>query len=255
MIRTREKSMERGVRGFLLLTAAGTTTGYGIYFWFPEYAHHLVEEDHLVENLSSYTYLLAFFFAAWAMIRYEQWRLFTAAVCVLSLVGYLSEVSFGETVLEMEMPVVYGVKVDAAHDLVMLIYVILHDQIGKPGIAALVLLATVLLAIVIWKKRSRLRKKTANIHRFAPGHYLGLFLLFLGTALVIDLKEHYVPYAIAEELFELYAGIALCLYSASLAQIVSKSERIGVDELTEEIMSGARERRVATPVEEMPPES
>ncbi len=53
--------MERGVRGFLLLTAAGTTTGYGIYFWFPEYAHHLVEEDHLVENLSSYTYLLAFF--------------------------------------------------------------------------------------------------------------------------------------------------------------------------------------------------
>lgn len=65
------------------------------------------------------------------MIRYEQWRLFTAAVCVLSLVGYLSEVSFGETVLEMEMPVVYGVKVDAAHDLVMLIYVILHDQMAN----------------------------------------------------------------------------------------------------------------------------
>src|SRR5699024_9637120 len=131
--------------------------------------------------------------------KYKRWRKFSIAVAILGPLGFFSELSFGEDYFDLAMPVVYDVKIDAAHDLVMLSYVFIVDFIGFYGILALTILIAAAGVAVVYYNQAFFKRFTGNIHHYVPGIYLVLFVFFLGSAILIDLKEHYVPYAVVEE--------------------------------------------------------
>jgi|GEM_PF-5923941 len=219
--------MASRVQKFLLFGLICILTGYVVYLFAPDYIHLFVQEDHLVEVLSALSYLVAFALGVWIYKNYRRWRMFTVAVMVLGPLGFFSELSFGEDYFDLDMPVVYDVKIDAAHDLVMLKYVLMEEQIGKSGVILLALLTGLALIALVYYKRDFFKKLTGDILHYQPGIFLFLFVFFLGSAVLIDLKEHYVPYAIVEELFELYAGMSLCFYCISLHELESANQGSG----------------------------
>lgn len=215
--------MSKEIKYFLTVIGLSFILAYVIYFILPVFTPYFVEEDSLVENLSAFSYLLAFFLGIWVLTKYRSWWKLSLPVTLLGLVGFLDEISFGERIFDLTMPVVLDVKIDAAHDLVAIAYLFLKDIFGLFGLVAIILgLGVAAGGLYLYQQKYTLEDLTGNLFQTVPGQFLVLFLVFLFAATVIDLKEDYIPFVIAEELFEMFAGVSLCLYSLSLLKLEEK---------------------------------
>lgn len=208
----------REINSFLMVGVLGLVISYIIYFWIPEYVHLIVEEDHLVENLSAFFYLTAGFLGLWAMKKNRNWKMLSLGVAVLGFIGFLDELSFGDRFFELNFPALLDWEVNSAHDLVAVGYLFFEDIFGLYGLIILVigLVVTAGIALYLYQKKYSLTKIIGYTHKTLPGKYLILFCFFILAAILIDLKEHATSRAITEEMFELYAAVALCFYSIRL---------------------------------------
>ncbi len=142
-------------------------------------------------------------------------------VGALGLLGFLDEMSFGERVIEFSAPRLYGVEIDAAHDLFRVAYRLLTDfRYYHPVLAYLAAGAgAVVLAMLAYRYRSRLLRAASNAYRSPPCVIALLFVILVFLALVADLHilRSQLPIML-EEVFEMNAAVALLLFCLAAAE-------------------------------------
>ena len=91
--------------------------GLAAYVNFPGYRHLLVQENSLLENLTAGFYLIAALMGL-ELFRRNKSPLHLLLPTLLGVVGFLDEIQWGETLLNLSMPIVAGNKINAIHDFV-----------------------------------------------------------------------------------------------------------------------------------------
>ena len=210
----------RNVGLFLLVVVLVNAIGLVTYFSVPE-SHplrdFLDDEDSLIENLSAGAFCLAFLCGVALLIRGVRRRFdrrWIVLVTVLGLLGFLDELSYGERLFDLKMPMLAKIKLDAAHDLIDWVYYEGPLVVARHrGLYLFALVAAVLLVAVALIRLRRPLRELARERGNYPLYVLMLFFVaFLAGAITIDLGildpwSEELP--IVEELFELSAGIAL----------------------------------------------
>lgn len=94
------------------------------YIFFPEWRPSLQNEGHLVENMSAALYfgsaLLGFFMLL--RVKEKTTRIVYLVIPFLGLMGFLDEISFWESVPNIQIPWIGNFKVDSLHDLISIVY-------------------------------------------------------------------------------------------------------------------------------------
>lgn len=197
-----------------LTLAAGIVVLCLLYLAVPTTRPLIFEEDGLVETASALLFLLAFAIGVVRIVRHglTPYSLLLPVATILGLMGFLDEISFGAPWFGWQMPAMPGGgEFDGIHDIFVLIYRAVVK--GMPMLAAVLaaLLAVVAIgAAIAWCEAlyAALVRTTGD----AAFGYLALFVLFLGTAIVIDLELPFLPrFGPVEELCELAASIAVVM--------------------------------------------
>ena len=102
---------------FFILSVLATVT---YYFSTPNCSVLFFDEDGLIENISAFLYLISFVMGIYFFLNGSNHRKSQILISGISLTGFLDEISFGERLFKLEMPQIYGVKIDGAHDLFFL---------------------------------------------------------------------------------------------------------------------------------------
>jgi len=188
---------------------------------FPTYRYLLIEEDQLVENLSAIFFFLAFLLGPLFILRLRPRRMHwgLAATALVALIGFLDEISFGERLFDLSMPVWGGVKFDAVHDIVELAYKSIRPS---PLLwTASVTLASLFIALGLrrlFKDGGGVAKQSLSRFLKTPTFFFVLlFALFIAAAVLIDLHILHTRLLFSlEEVFEMNAAFALFFLCFSL---------------------------------------
>ncbi|MCD8489150.1 MAG: hypothetical protein LRZ84_21025 [Desertifilum sp.] len=208
---------------YLILTIANIVFFTALYLLVPPLRDALSREDQFMENLTTILFLETFFVGLYATLKLpnKQRRKLYLAIPIVGLLGFLSELSFGERIFYFEAPEINGVKIDAVHDFLSVIYISWYHMPNRNAVA----LAVVLIfgTILFWNRRyfafNNLQKVFQN---FFPSRFLTAAVLFSGMGLIIDLEiVHHHFLFFLEELFEMNGGLAL-LFSAFAIQVERK---------------------------------
>lgn len=189
---------------FIAAPSAGTVRGY------------IVNEDSLIENLTAGLFLCTFLFALVLLNTRRitnklnfKWLILLLA---LGLIGFLDEISFGERLLGLEMPVLGATKIDAVHDIFEL-GISLTPRLASDQqlIILLVLFGGLVLSIVAILKYGKRIRNAAIADRFYPLYLVILFfVLLVCSALMLDTGRFpFTGHKAVEECLELNAAMAL----------------------------------------------
>ncbi len=212
-------------RTFTILAVVASVFAGTVFAAFPEHRVEFVGEDRSLENLTVGLYGLAVLTAVVAMVR-RRFRGVAAAAIVgfAATLGAMEELSWGERYFELEAPMLFGVKIDALHDLLHAAIkrtkvLVTSSSLAQVGVAAVGLTA---LAVLIRSRQALLRLGRA-IAQHPAGKFvlitaaLGVFALFLD--LVNDVQKNHDlplqgPVQLGEELCESLAALSL-VFAAS----------------------------------------
>ena len=206
-------------RWFGLVFVFGVSVVLAVYLIDREFSHRLRAEDGIIENLSAGFYLLAFLLCVWFLMKAVVSRWPAVALAALSVFGFLEEISYGERLFDLEMPQVDGMKIDTGHDLITLALKWLAEwALEHPGLAIFAMvLAGLSGGVLAWRYRATIRAIIVFVVDHPPALFLTLFGGFIACSMLIDL--HLVFFNILflmEELFEMYAALALVFCSLAL---------------------------------------
>ncbi len=214
---------------YLVFFGITMLTAFGVYFWVPNYMGYLLNEDSLIENLSAGLYLISFCMGLLFFLKSKMRRKALIVVSAVSLLGFLDELSFGERLFGLDMPLIYGVKIDAAHDFIYLACkVMLKLATTYPTYMILFLLTGIITVTVsLLKHRSKLAKIITSIYHEEPFVFVLFFTILVFFSIVIDLDiVHNKVLVMVEELFEMNAALALLMCCFSLQKKRSSNEPI-----------------------------
>ncbi len=183
---------------------AGTVRGY------------IVNEDSLIENLTAGIFFCAFLFALVVFTaqgnRPAAERKWLFLLMVLGLACFLDEISFGERLLGLTMPMLGQTKIDSMHDLIQLGI----DKVPGPITDYQLQFLFLLLAVLGLFLLAALKYCKRNFSTVIAGKYFPLtfvmvcFFGLVSLALLLDAKLF--PFRgeqAVEELLELNAALAL----------------------------------------------
>jgi hypothetical protein len=213
-------------KSLFLTLAAGIVVLCLLYLAAPTIRPLIFEEDGIVETASALLFLLAFATGAVRIVRrgLTPHSLLLPAATILGLMGFLDEISFGARWFGWQMPAMPGGgEFDGIHDIFVLFYRVVVKGMSMLAAILGVLLAVVAIgAAIVW--RDALYAAIMRTLGEAAFGYLALFVLFLGTAIVIDLELPFLPrFGPVEELCELAASIALVMAVRSMARAPTTS--------------------------------
>ena len=207
---------------YLVLFGVNILTAWGVGMWIPDYRAYLVNEDSLVEHLSAFLFLSTFFLSFLFVIKSKKNRKSLIIVSAVGLLGFLDEISFGERLFMLNMPIIGGKKIDAVHDLF---------ELGYKGIKILThshaifvyLLILIGGGAIMAVTRVALKYRYKLIAIISNGYYKQTYILALFfaslvfAALIIDLGIiHNNALFTLEELLEMNAAMALLFSCLSL---------------------------------------
>ncbi len=204
---------------FLVFFVINVLFALGVYTWIPEYRGYLVKEDSLVENLSAFFYISAFFLSLLFLLKNKEHRKMLIVVSLVGLLGFLDEISFGKRVFGFNMPHIYGRKVDAVHDFFLLGYKLVKKLalFHTTYVYLLIGVGAMMAVIVALKYRYKLIGVISNSYHKQTYIFALLFASLGFVALMIDLEivRNNVLFTL-EELFEMNAAIVLLFCCLSL---------------------------------------
>jgi hypothetical protein len=110
--------------GYSQLVSFGLILVFGMavlvppYLLFPEYRRIIAGEDRIVETATALAFLGSFLYV---LIPYFTTRKTShpkshVFVSLLGMIAFLDEISFGERLLDLQMPHLGSVKIDGVHD-------------------------------------------------------------------------------------------------------------------------------------------
>lgn len=203
--------------------AAAAFAGVVLFFTIGLSRPGLFAEDGLVENLSAAGFAAAALFALGAallgpvsMAFAERSILF--AVSGLSLLLFLSEISFGARIFDIQMPRMSGGgEFDGGHDIVILIVRQLRDAGPTEMLVAIIGGGLLLAAIFVFLRRFRQRARMIVRHVFSNAFEfrLAVALGILASAVTLDVVPSYKA-SILEEVLEFSASVVLILAVSAL---------------------------------------
>jgi hypothetical protein len=168
---------------------------------------------------------------------------FTAGVSALGFLGFLDEVSFGERLFGLAMPLVGGLKIDAAHDGFELAYKMIRRSARDHEGSVYLLFAVTCLVVLVaaFRYGSKLTNAFAALIKHPPSILFMFSALLVLAAIIMDLQvidfgamfmtedsfdlnafEHSLTMSgesivfMLEEIFELNAGVSLLLCCLSM---------------------------------------
>jgi hypothetical protein len=206
--------MSRENVAFATATFAGVVLLFTIGLSRPD----LFVEDGLVENLSAVGFTAATLFALSAALQGRASltlakRRLLVGTSGLSLVLFLSEISFGARIFDIQMPQMSGGgEFDGGHDIVILAVRQLRDA-GPTGILVAITGAGLLLAAVFAVlRRFRQRAQTIAAHVLSKAFEfrLAMALGLLASAVTLDVIPSYKA-SILEEVLEFSVSAVLIL--------------------------------------------
>ena len=204
---------------------AATFTGVVLFFTLGLSRPDLFIEDGLVENLSAAGFAAAALFAlGTALLRPVSMtfaeRIILFGVSGLSMLLFLSEISFGARIFHIQMPRMSGGgEFDGGHDILILIVRHLRDA-GPTEMFVAVIGGGLLLAAVfalLHRFRQPARMIVRHVLSTAFEFRLVLALGMLASAVTLDLIHSYKA-SILEEVLEFSAGVVLVLAVSALFQ-------------------------------------
>ena len=205
--------------------AAATFTGVVLFFTLGLSRPDLFIEDGLVENLSAAGFAAAALFAlGTALLRPVSMtfaeRIILFGVSGLSLLLFLSEISFGARIFHIQMPRMSGGgEFDGGHDILILI--VRHLRGAGPTEMLVAVVGGGLLLAAVFALLHRFRQPARMIVRHvlstAFEFRLVLALGMLASAVTLDLIHSYKA-SILEEVLEFSAGAVLVLAVSALFQ-------------------------------------
>jgi hypothetical protein len=181
------------------------TLGLLILFYFayainPAGRDALLAEDSVVENLTAFLYFEAFFIGLW----YWHSRKAGLFLPVLSLLGGLEELSYGERIFGYQISDVTGVNTEVLHNIPEMV------PYHVKFFATAFIIACIALFLLIYLKWLPLHKMMDFGRNLLANPYFCFFLFFIITAETVDLfgKVPVLPLLI-EETFEMAASVSL----------------------------------------------
>ena len=184
---------------------------------------NLLVEDGLVEELSAAGFAIAALLALNTGLLKNVSLAFTErslliGTSVLSLVLFLSEISFGARIFHVQMPKMKGGgEFDGGHDIVILVFRAIRDA-GSAGIFVALIGLALLLAVAV-ALLSRFRREAEAMMRYVLSRTFEFRLLLaicmIASAVILDLIPSYKA-ATLEEILEFSASGVLILAVAGL---------------------------------------
>lgn len=181
----------------------------------PQWRRALFGEDRLVESTTALLFLLAFAVGAFRWMTTRGRRQYLVALplfSVVSLFGFLDEISFGTRLFGwVAPPMKGGGEFDGLHDTVMLAYRIAAEH-GLVKTVFFSCIAVVMLALwAVWRS-AKLRALARRIARDRAYRWLVVAILLISTAMIIDLDIGLLRrLGPLEELCEMNGALALLL--------------------------------------------
>jgi hypothetical protein len=213
--------MSRQNQAFICAVAAGAILLFAIGHFRP----HLLVEDGLVENLSAAGFAAASLIALGTAFRKSAFLTVSEGHILLgtaglSLILFLSEISFGARIFDIQMPLMSGGgEFDGGHDIVIVLFRMLNGA-GRSGMlvaatAAALLLACAGVLLCMFRHRVQvlLRHVLSNTFEFRLAVAVGM----LAGAVTLDLITSYKA-ALLEEVLEFTASGVLILAVSALFQ-------------------------------------
>jgi hypothetical protein len=185
----------------------------------PNYRGYLFSEDGLIENLSAIFFLISFFLGLIFIFNNNIHRKALIFISAVGLLGFLDELSFGESLFGFNMPRIYGVKIDAVHDFFFLGYKVIMGLTYLYPIYVFLFLGVCIIGVTIvtLKYSYELKETISNIYNKPPFILALFFTILVISALVIDLDlVYHGTLFMVEEVFEMNAAIALLFCCLSL---------------------------------------
>lgn len=210
-------------RPFLIYVMTVVLWGFAcvlLYFLVPQLRSSFVDEDRFLENFTAFLFLGSFLVGvilAFGTQARRHWAIH-GLVPLAGLMGLADELSFGERLLRIDMPIVLGLKLDGFHDLVELGRRV--GLLGGAGVIIIFVLVVVGALLIAWRsKRLGGIVKCVTEARWS----LGFLMVAAGcilAAMLIDLRlgdasVFYRFFRFLEELLEANAALAL-LFGAHL---------------------------------------
>ena len=183
----------------------------------PEAGKVLSDEDGLIENITTFILFATAVLGIFSMPKQNQNRRSIAIISFVSLLAFLSELSFGERIFNLDMPHAGGKQLDGIHDLLHMLQKIFianyNYQPVETTVAATVLIS--LLVLATYAARKIVYRMNSHLKELSIRYIIFLSVAFAIIAQGFDLNVF--PYKngrILEETLELLS--ALCLFSAVL---------------------------------------
>ena len=189
-----------------------------LYFFFPQLRKYFFSEDYLVENITAVFFLISFFLGIFLIIRIREKKLrrLYLILPLISILGFLEEISYGQRIFNYKVPKLYSERFDALHDLVTISYsfLMMHARYFLLYVIPIVICAAILLLYI--KYRRQLPRISRLFESYPPFGFLFVALGLIFVSEINDLRFIKPDFRkLIEELFEMNA--ALTLFFAVLA--------------------------------------
>lgn len=156
---------------------------FALFLWYSnkQLAWELSREDRLFENLSVLLYLAAIIISFYFVNIIKAKKIYLL-IPLVSLLGILDELSWGEKTFNLDMPVLYYLEIDALHDFLEVIYYFLQNNYANWQIFPITFLIIAVIISIIFIK---------EIMSFFKNHkpliFIFIALLILLIAQIIDI--------------------------------------------------------------------
>jgi hypothetical protein len=207
-------TMSRGNLAFAVAAFAGAMLLFAVGLSRPD----LFVEDHVMENISACGFAAASLLALGAALARRAsstipQRAALIATSGLSLILFLSEISFGARIFDIQMPqMTGGGQFDGGHDIVIVLFRQLRDA-GPAGLLVVAIGGALFIAAaaaLLHLFRPQVQAVIKHVLREAFAFRLVLALGMLASAVTLDLIESYKA-SILEEVLEFSASVVLLL--------------------------------------------
>jgi len=231
-------------RVYIIVTVFNLVLFSLIYLSFPNFRQKLIWEDQLLEVVTALLFFCSFLAGLFLILELKERRFwkYYFIIPIIGLISFLEEVSYGQRIMNFEIPKFKEIGIDAIHDVILLFYQLLNRSSALKSYLSLI--AAFIIIVLLTLKYYKVVSKVPDLLRsYSPLNFVMLFFGFMIIAQFIDihifnlietgkisifklpggekvfvLPQHYEILWFFEELLELNGSIALLFASFSIKQ-------------------------------------
>ena len=180
----------------------------------PEAGKNISDEDGLIENLTTFILFATAALGIFSIPKQNKDRRTIAIISFASFLAFLSELSFGERIFDLDMPHAGGKQLDGIHDLLHMLQKIFianyNYQPEETTVATAALIS--LLVLATYAARKKIHHLNIYLKELGVRYVIFLAIIFAIVAQGLDLNIFpHKNYLILEESLELLS--AFCLFA------------------------------------------